>query len=125
MKKLLLVLLLFSAGVNAQILDLSKIATKEDIENLTNKVDKTNKRIDSLNAAGSGVVTPPVVPDCSPRPTFKILSSSATGVTIQFDANGLYDLSLTLYGDAGSIKSISYHRLEHRREHPNKLRIQP
>jgi len=114
MKKLLFLLLL-SAGVNAQVFDLGQYlgqyATKTDLNQFASKTDisKLNKRIDSLNAAKSGPVIAPPVADCNPRPTFKIISSSSTGVTIQFDANGLYDLSLTLLNASGSIKSVSYH----------------
>jgi len=98
MKKLLLVLLLFAGGVQAQILNLYQFAKKEDVA-------KVNKRIDSLNAAKNGtVVTPPVttLKPCARKPTIAdVFGITKTGASVRFDAEGVTNPALDLYTGSG------------------------
>jgi len=103
MKKLLILLLLISAGVQGQDWpNLGIYATKADLQ-------KVNSRIDSLNAS-SGVVVP-ALPDCKKKPTIgDIYNITPTSATVLFDADGVTKLELSLQTLSGN--EISFSKFE-------------
>jgi len=102
MKKLLFLLLLFSAGVQGQEWPNLRIyATKED-------VSKVNKRVDSLNTALKGGVVKPtdpvvVLPDCGRGPTIgEIRNVTKTFVQFQFDGGKVPTIKWIIKSEQGS-----------------------
>lgn len=111
MKKLLLLLLLFSTGLKAQVvIDLSSYAKKSEVNELKATQVKQQKTIDSLSKVISGgvVVNPPVTKeDCKPNPTIsEITNVSSKGLTFKFDANGLTNMKYMITGSKVYIDSI-------------------
>lgn len=97
MKKLLLSLLLLSAGVHAQIIDLSDYAKKSELE-------KVNKRIEVLE---KGVVIPPVdtLKPCERDPSIdKIYDITPVSATVIFDAKDVFGLTLSITSVSNSTK---------------------
>ncbi|WP_254561804.1 hypothetical protein [Dyadobacter diqingensis] len=72
--------------------------------------------IEGINCSGSnsriftiaGGVDPPSTADCKKQPTFKINGFTNEAATIQFDADGLKTLTLSLVQGTETIKTISY-----------------
>lgn len=93
MKKLLLLLLLVSAGVQAQlVIGNDTIATQSWVR----------------KTFGGGVIDPGIE-DCDKHPTiYKIFDVTATSAKVQFDAKGLTEFQLSFQTTAG--KEISFQR---------------
>lgn len=97
MKKLIIFLLLLSVGVHGQIIDLSDYAKKSELE-------KVNQRIEALEKGG--VVAPiDTLKPCDRDPSIgNIYNVTSTSATVQFDANKVFGLTLSLTDVSKSTK---------------------
>jgi len=99
MKHFIIALLVaFSQLAEAQILDLSKLATKDDVA-------KVNARIDSLNKVG-GQPSGPAVPEldpCKAGPRIEeIYNITTTGAKVRFHGVGVYGMDFGVYNSSGT-----------------------
>jgi len=100
MKKLLFLLLLLSAGVQAQVIDLSGYAKKSDIQSLENRI--------KVLESGS-IVNPPLIvkKGCKRGPTIvDIRNITSNGFEVQFDADSVTNIKYMTTGAKVYIDSI-------------------